>query len=67
MNRHYVRSLGLLAVLTTIGVMPMSSAAAAQVEVPDQVLAWNLHAYNELIVGKGQAPPVAVMHLVKMP
>ena len=63
MNRHCVRSLGLLAVLTMIGVMPMSSAASAQVEVPDQVLAWNLHAYNELIVGKGQAPPVAVLHL----
>jgi hypothetical protein len=63
MNRHCVRSLGLLAVLTTIGVMPTSAAAAAQVEVPDQVLAWNLHAYNELIVGKGQPPPVAVMHL----
>jgi PAP2 superfamily len=63
MNRHCVRSLGLLAVLTTIGVIPTSAAASAQVEVPDQVLAWNLHAYDELIVGKGQPPPVAVMHL----
>jgi hypothetical protein len=68
MNRHCVRSLGVLAVFTMIGVMPTSVAAAqvevpAQVEVSDQVLAWNLHAYNELIVGKGQAPPVAVMHL----
>ena len=68
MNRHCVRSLGVLAVFTMIGVMPTSVAAAQveipdQVEVPDQVLAWNLHAYNELIVGKGQAPPVAVMHL----
>jgi hypothetical protein len=62
MNRHCVRSLGVLAVFTMIGVMPTSVAAAqvevpAQVEVSDQVLAWNLHAYNELIVGKGQARP----------
>ena len=62
MNRHRVRIAGLLAVIMTIGVMPTASAAAAQVEVPDQVLAWNLHAYNELIVVKGQAPPIAVMH-----
>ena len=63
MHRHFVRSLVTLTAFTTvIGVVP-TSVAAAQVEVPDQVLAWNLHAYNELIVGKGQPPPVVVMHL----
>lgn len=29
-------------------------------DVPDQVLAWNQHAYNELIVGQG---PFSVQHL----
>jgi hypothetical protein len=52
----------MLAVFTMIGVVPTSVQAAA-VDVPDQVLAWNLHAYNELIVGKGQSPPVAALHL----
>ena len=49
-------------VLTTALVLPTSGTAAA-VDVPDQVLAWNQHAYNELIVTAAQAPPVAVMHL----
>lgn len=40
-----------------------ASVPASAVEVPDQVLAWNLHSYNELIVTKLQAPPVAVLHL----
>jgi hypothetical protein len=31
--------------------------------VPDQVLAWNIHASNELIGVKAQAPVVAVLHL----
>ena len=71
MNRKCVRSLGALVVVATIAVVPTSVAAAQvevsdQVEVPDQVLAWNQHAYNELIVGKGQPPPVVVMHLAMM-
>ena len=49
-------------VLTTALVLPTSGTAAA-VDVPDQVLAWNQNAYNELIVTAAQAPPVAVMHL----
>ena len=36
-------------VLTTALMLPTSGAANA-VDVPDQVLAWNQHAYNELIV-----------------
>jgi hypothetical protein len=49
-------------VLATALVLPTSGTAAA-VDVPDQVLAWNQHAYNELIVTAAQAPPVAAMHL----
>jgi hypothetical protein len=49
-------------VLTTALMLPTSGAANA-VDVPDQVLAWNQNAYNELIVTAAQAPPVAVMHL----
>jgi len=32
-------------------------------QVPDQVLIWNQHAYDELIGMAGQAPPVAALHL----
>jgi hypothetical protein len=48
--------------VTTALVLPTSGTATA-VDVPDQVLAWNQHAYNELIVTAAQGPPVAVMHL----
>ncbi|HWL91490.1 MAG TPA: vanadium-dependent haloperoxidase [Actinomycetota bacterium] len=65
MNGKRTRKLGtvvgvtaLLAVLAVPTSMPASA-----VEVPDQVLAWNQHAYDELIVTGAQAPPVAVMHL----
>lgn len=40
-----------------------TSLPASAVEVPDQVLAWNQHAYVELIVTKLQPPPVAVLNL----
>ena len=44
--------------------MPTSLPASANaVDVPDQVLAWNQHAYDELIVTRLQPPPVAVMNL----
>ena len=48
--------------LTTALVLPTSGTAAA-VDVPDQVLAWNQHAYDELIVTAAQGPPVAALHL----
>ena len=49
-------------VMVTTGLMlPMSGTAMA--DVPDQVLAWNQYAYNELIVTAAQAPPVAAIHL----
>jgi hypothetical protein len=39
------------------------STPTASADVPDQVLAWNQHAYDELIGVKAQAPVVAVLHL----
>jgi hypothetical protein len=39
-----------------------TSLPASAVEVPDQVLAWNQHAYDELIVTKLQPPPVSVLN-----
>jgi hypothetical protein len=39
MNGHRVCSFGILAVFTIVSVVPTSNAAA-QVEIPDQVLAW---------------------------
>jgi hypothetical protein len=49
--------------LLTTGLMLPTSGTATAVDVPDQVLAWNQHAYNELIVTAAQAPPVAAIHL----
>jgi hypothetical protein len=53
--------IGVTALLAALAV-PTSLPASA-VEVPDQVLAWNQHAYNELIVTKLQPPPVSVLNL----
>ena len=53
-------SVGILMVTTGL-MLPMSGTAIA--DVPDQVLAWNQYAYNELIVTAAQAPPVAAIHL----
>ena len=60
-RRGVTLAIGIL-VLTTALVLPTSGTATA-VDVPDQVLAWNQHAYDELIVTAAQAPPVAVLHL----
>jgi hypothetical protein len=49
-----------VATLLLAGAVSTPPAAA---DVPDQVLAWNLHAYNELIGVKAQSPVVAVLHL----
>jgi hypothetical protein len=53
--------IGVAALLAALAV-PTSLPASA-VEVPDQVLAWNQHAYDELIVTKLQPPPVSVLNL----
>ena len=53
--------IGVTALLAALAV-PTSLPASA-VEVPDQVLAWNQHAYDELIVTKLQPPPVSVLNL----
>lgn len=44
---------------------PVATAVvpAGAVEVADQVLAWNGHAYDELIRTKSQPPPVSMLHL----
>jgi hypothetical protein len=62
MNWHGMNKLGLLAVIAMCitALVVSTPGAAAAVEVPDQVLAWNQHAYNELIVGQG---PFSVQHL----
>jgi hypothetical protein len=55
---------GVTALLAALSV-PTSLPASA-VEVPDQVLAWNQHAYDELIVVMApplNGPPAAVLHL----
>jgi hypothetical protein len=64
MEGHRLSRLGVIAMLAIM--LPfglLASLPAAANEVPDQVLAWNQHAYQELIVEKQQAPPVAVLHL----
>jgi hypothetical protein len=60
-SRRVGTVVGITALFAALAV-PASLPASA-VEVPDQVLAWNQHAYHELIVTAAQAPPVAVMHL----
>jgi len=61
MRRRASLSVGIMMLATGL-VLPMSGTATA-VDVPDQVLAWNQHAYDELIVTAAQAPPVAAIHL----
>jgi hypothetical protein len=54
-----------IVVLTTVLVLPTSGSVAAQ-DVPDQVLAWNQHAYDELISGPAapwKSPVVSALHL----
>ena len=63
MSRHR-RKLGLwLAASLWAGIIVPTAVPASAVEIPDQVLAWNKNAYQELIVAAGQAPPVSVLHL----
>jgi hypothetical protein len=55
---------GVTVLLAALAVPTSLPASAA--EVPDQVLAWNQHAYNELIVTTPaplNAPPAAAIHL----
>jgi hypothetical protein len=65
MNRIRRRKLGtLLAVTALVATLAGPTALpASAARVRNQVLVWNQHAYNELIVTAGQAPPVAVLHL----
>jgi hypothetical protein len=63
-RRKVATVVGMTALLAALTV-PTSLPAAA-VDVPDQVMAWNQHAYNELIVTTPaplNAPPAAAIHL----
>ena len=64
MSGHPVRKFCVLvmATMSTAFLVPSPVPASAD-EVPDQVLAWNQHAYVELILTANQAPPVAALHL----
>jgi PAP2 superfamily len=62
MNGHRFRRLGAVAVLALMLPFGLPASPLAAAEVPDQVLVWNQHAYNELIGVKAQAPPVALLH-----
>lgn len=59
-RRRFGAVVGVTALLAAVAV-PTALPAAAR--MPNQVLVWNQHAYNELIVTAGQPPPVAVIHL----
>ena len=52
---------GVMALMAALAVPTALPATAAR--IPNQVLVWNQHAYNELIVIAGQPPPVAALHL----
>lgn len=63
MSGHPVRKICLLVMATMSTAFIVPSPVPASAEIPDQVLEWNRHATNELIVTAGQAPPVAALHL----
>jgi PAP2 superfamily len=50
----------MLAMVSWVAVLAPAPPFAAADQVPDQVLAWNQHAYDELIVGQG---PFSIQHL----
>ena len=64
MSGHPVRKICVLvmATMSTAFIVP-SPVPASTDQVPDQVLVWNQHAYDELILIAGQAPPVSAIHL----
>jgi PAP2 superfamily len=63
MSGHPGRKICLLVMATMSTAFIVPSPVPASAEIPDQVLEWNRHATNELIVTAGQAPPVAALHL----
>jgi PAP2 superfamily len=63
MSTNPVRKIwSLVVAMLTAAILPLAASASAD-QVPDQVLEWNQHAYDELIVTAAQAPPVAALHL----
>ncbi len=68
MNRTRRRRVGtLIGVTALLAALAVPTALpASAVEVPDQVLAWNQHAYDELILGAPatwKSPVVSALHL----
>jgi PAP2 superfamily len=63
MKAYRRKRLGVLLVMAVV-LSVQSAAPSAAAGVPDQVLAWNQHAYNELIVGQGPSSiqNVAMVH-----
>ena len=65
MNRHRASMIGtavfLAAILTALAAPTASRATTSG--GADQILVWNQHAYDEVILVAAQAPPVAVLHL----
>jgi hypothetical protein len=57
---HLLRALPLRGSARAGGFFNAATPLAAANQVPDQVLAWNQHAYNELIIGQG---PFWVQHM----
>ena len=51
-----------IVVLAAVLVLPTTGSVAAQ-NGPDQVLAWNQHAYDELLVTGAQPPPLAILNM----
>lgn len=66
-HRSRFRLVCALAAMVIVMAIPMSPPAAA-VEAPDQVLAWNQHAYHELFVVKSppQPPPISIFNFAIM-
>ncbi len=61
MNGHRINAVGVMLVMALWAMFVVQAAPlAAANEVPDQVLEWNQHAYDELIVGQG---PFSIQHM----
>lgn len=64
MNGKRRRRVGVVVgVMALLAALAVPTALPAAARMPNQVLIWNQHAYNELIVTAAQPPPVAVIHL----
>jgi hypothetical protein len=61
MNEHRINRLAVMLIVALVAAFfNAATPLAAASSVPDQVLAWNQNAYNELIIGQG---PFSVQHM----